>query len=303
MNQDISVLNDRFAIGNRINFRDIGDGFMVANIANRHCSASIALQGAHLLSWTPSGQQPVIWMSDDAQLRKGKSVRGGIPVCWPWFGAHDSERSFPAHGFARTSMWNVRSTKLLANDGCYISFQLAVAANHPLWPHPTLCELRMTLGTTLEIQLITTNHGDEAMTISQALHTYFAVGDIRSVSVLGLDGCAYLDKPDEFKQKQQHGPVTFNDEVDRIYLDTADDCLIIDPIHQRNIRIAKTGSASTIVWNPWQQRAAAMGDMGEGGYLTMLCVESANAADDRVEIKSGSSHTLSVRYSIEHPET
>ncbi len=303
MNQNISALNNRFAIDDRISFRDLGGEFIVADIANRHCSASISLQGAHLLSWTPSGQQPVIWMSDDAQLRKGKSVRGGIPVCWPWFGAHDSEISFPAHGFARTSMWNVTASELLADDSCYISFQLAVAANHPLWPHPTQCELRMTLGATLDMQLITTNHGDEAMTIGQALHTYFSVGDIRSVSVLGLDGCAYLDKPDEFKQKQQHGPVILHDEVDRVYLNTADDCLIKDPIHQRSIRIAKTGSASTIVWNPWQQRAEAMGDMGDDGYLTMLCVESANAADDRIEIQPGSSHTLSIRYSIEYPET
>jgi len=302
MNQNVSVLNDRFAIDGRISFRDVGDGFMVADIVNRHCSASIALQGAHLLSWTPSGQQPVIWMSQEAQLGKGQSVRGGIPVCWPWFGAHDSENSFPAHGFARTSMWNVIATKLLADGNCHISFQLAVATSHPLWLHPTICELRMTLGATLDMQLITTNTGDETITIGQALHTYFAVGDIRSVTVLGLDDCAYLDKPDGFKQKQQYGPITFNDEVDRVYLDTADDCLVKDLIHQRSVRITKTGSASTIVWNPWQQRAAAMGDMGEDGYLAMLCVESANAADDRVEIQPGGSHTLSVRYSIEYPE-
>ena len=303
MNQNLSALNNRFAIEDRISFHDPGDECIIADITNRHCSASIALQGAHLLSWIPAGQQPVIWMSDDARLRKGKSIRGGIPVCWPWFGAHDPENSFPAHGFARTSMWNVTTTELLADDSCRISFKLAVAANPPLWPHATQCELHVTLGATLDMQLITTNRSDEAITVSQALHTYFAVSDIRSVSLLGLDGCPYLDKPDDFKRKQQHGPVIFNDEVDRIYLDTTDDCLIKDPVHQRSIRIAKAGSASTIVWNPWQQRADAMGDMGDDGYLTMLCVESANAADDRIEIQPESSHTLSIRYSIEYSGT
>jgi len=303
MTQRITDLNNRFGIDGRISFRDSGGEFIVADIINRHCSASIALQGAHLLSWVPSGQQPVIWISQDAQFCKGKSVRGGIPVCWPWFGAHDSESSFPAHGFARTSVWDVTATELLADKRCSISFRLSLADGHPLWPRPTLCELHITLGETLDMQLVTTNHSDEIITIGQALHTYFSVGDIRSASVLGLDGCAYLDKPDGFKRKQQHGPVTFNDEVDRVYLDTTDDCLIEDPLQHRSIRIEKTGSASTIVWNPWQQRAAEMGDLGKDGYFTMLCVESANAADDRIEIQPGSTHALSVRYSLEHLET
>lgn len=303
MHQNIAVLNDRFTIDEKINFRDMGAGFIVAEITNRHGSASIALQGAHLLSWLPSGQSPVIWMSQDAKLARGQSIRGGIPVCWPWFGAHGSDSSFPAHGFARTALWDVKSTELLADDNCQIVFQLDVAADHPLWPQPILCELHVTLGTVLKMQLITTNTGNQGVVIGQALHTYFAVGDIRRITVAGLDGCAYLDKPDGFKQKLQRGPVTFDDEVDRIYLDTTNDCIIQDPVYRRNIRIAKTGSASTIVWNPWQQRAAAMGDMGKDGYRTMLCVESANAADDRIEIQPDGRHTLSVQYSIEPSET
>jgi len=300
MPQNISTLNDSFAIDRKISFRDSGGGFTVADITSRHGTAAVALQGAHLLSWTPAGQQPVIWMSNDAQFTSGKSIRGGIPVCWPWFGAHASEATFPAHGFARTSLWTVTAAEQLPDDHFRISFQFSVDNHHPFWPHPTMCELHMAFGTTLQLELVTTNLSDAYITITEALHTYFAIGDIAAVSVDGLDGCTYLDKPDHFKPKQQHGAITFANEVDRVYLDTEADCLIHDRQLQRTIRIAKSGSTSTIVWNPWQHRAAEMGDMGEDGYRSMLCVESANTADNRIMIAPNGSHTLSVCYSVKN---
>jgi len=300
MAQNISTLNHSFAIDKKIRFRDAGDGFPVADITTGHGTAAVALQGAHLLSWVPADQEPVIWMSKDAQFATGKSIRGGTPVCWPWFGAHASEAAFPAHGFARTSLWTVTATEQLPDDNIRISFRFSVDNHHPLWPQPMQCELHITCGATLQLELVTTNQGDAAITITEALHTYFAIGDIAAVSVDGLDGCAYLDKPEDFKLKQQHGTITFDNEVDRVYLETTGDCLIHDKQWQRTIRIAKSGSASTIVWNPWQQRAAEMGDMGKDGYRSMLCVEGANAADNRIVIAPNGSHTLSVYYSVEN---
>ena len=298
MNQNLAALIKQFSISAHISFSDLGDGFIIADIKNEHCTASIALQGAHLLSWTPKNEQPVIWMSEDAQFSRGKSIRGGIPVCWPWFGAHVSEPSFPAHGFARTSIWEVKATGSFDNGSSYISFRLSTDGNNPIWPHSTSCELNFKLGKMLEIELTTNNNSTEALSIGQALHTYFAVGDIRNTTVSGLDGHPYLDKPDGFKRKQQHGPISFTTETDRVYLETPDDCQIEDRELNRSIHINKSGSASTIVWNPWQDRATEMGDMGKNGYLTMLCVESANAADDVVNINPDSSHTLSACYSI-----
>jgi len=301
MEQNITALNERFAIQGEISFSDIGGGFMVADIDNEHCTASIALQGAHLLSWTPKNEQPVIWMSPDALFTKGKSIRGGIPVCWPWFGAHVNESSFPAHGFARTSSWQVITTDSLEDGGSHISFRLDTSGDSPLWPHITTCKLDIKLGKTLEMALTTDNNGDKPVTIGQALHTYFAVGDIRSTTVHGLDGRPYLDKPDGFRRKLQHGAISFSTETDRIYLETTDECLIEDQTLNRIIHIEKSGSASTIVWNPWQKRAEQMGDLGNDGYLNMLCVESANAADDVATINSGCSRTLKVHYSITKP--
>jgi len=298
MHQNIAELNHNFSIDEKISFRDAGSSFPVADISTEHCTASIALQGAHLLSWVPTDQKPVIWMSEEAQFATGKSIRGGIPVCWPWFGAHASNSTFPAHGFARTSLWSVTATEPLPDDNIRISFQLSVDKHHPLWPHPMMCALHITFGSTLQLELVTTNQSDEAITITQALHTYFAIGDIAAVTVNGLDSCTYLDKPDHFNPKQQHGSISFASEVDRVYLDTTGDCLIHDEQFQRTIRITKSGSASTIVWNPWQQRAAEMGDMGKDGFRSMLCVESANAASNKITIAPAMSHTLSACYII-----
>jgi D-hexose-6-phosphate mutarotase len=155
------------------------------------------------------------------------------------------------------------------------------------------------VGATLELDLITRNTGPESITIGDALHTYFAVSDVRNIAVDGLDGCTYIDKLDSDKHKQQSGPVTFAAETDRIYLDASADCLINDAGMQRRIRIGKRGSRSTVVWNPWLEKAEGMGDMGENGYLNMLCIESTNAADDVVTIAPGDEHHLWVSYQVE----
>ncbi len=299
MKQNSADLNNDFAIAGALQFRDRGDGFPVAEIDTPHCRAAIAIHGAHLLDWQPAGSKPAIWLSGDATLAAGRSIRGGIPVCWPWFGAHPERADYPAHGFARTACWQLCAAELLADGDCNITLRLDTTADHPFWPHASRCELQITAGAQLHLTLITYNRGAEPFTITQALHSYFAVDDIRSIAVDGLDGGRYLDKLAGFAERRQQGAIRFASEVDRIYLDTTADSLIRDPAAGRVIRITKRGSASTVVWNPWQRRAEAIGDMGENGYLRMLCVESANAADDRITIAPGSSHALAVYYSVE----
>lgn len=297
---DSSALNARYGIPEQLSFKELPDGFVVAEVTNAHATASIALQGAHLMTWIPQGGLPVIWLSSAAKFAPGKSIRGGVPICWPWFGPHPTEAKFPGHGFARTVPWDVIETQKLANGATRLVFRLQHSdATRAQWPHPSDLEIHMVVGPTLDIDLVTRNTGDRSITIGDALHTYFEVGDVRQVQVLGLDGCAYLDKVDSGMTRQQSGPVTIAGEVDRIYLQSSADCVIEDPVLKRRIRIAKKGSNSTVVWNPWIEKAEKMGDLGEDGYLNMLCVESTNAADDVIELSPGSEHHLWVRYSVE----
>ena len=299
MTTDIAALNARFGIAGQVVFKQGQGGLDVVEVNNAHSSASILLQGAHLMTWAPKGEKPVIWMSRDAKYVPGKSVRGGVPVCWPWFGPHAKEASFPGHGFARTVMWEMIGTKALP-EGTWLAFRLVpTEATRAQWPHQSEVVLQMVIGKTLDMDLATWNTGKKPITIGDALHTYFEVGDVRYAKVHGLHLIDYLDKVDGGKKKQQLGPVIVGSEVDRVYLNTADTCVIEDTKLARRIRISKQGSRSTVVWNPWIEKANKMGDLGPDGYLNMICVESTNAADDVVTLAPGAEHHLWVRYSVE----
>lgn len=304
---NLDKLNNDFALqknGNTLYFKTGKGGITVVEVQNQHASAIISLQGAHILSWIPEGEEEVIWLSDDATFAKGKSVRGGIPICWPWFGesasTHTSNEKFPAHGFARTVNWQVIKTEALDDGATSIYFTThPLDDNRQMWPADTSVEYQLTIGKKLEMELITRNNGKKAIIIGQALHTYFNVGDVSKVLLHGLDDTDYLDKLENFASKHQHGPITINQEVDRIYLDTINDCVIEDKTLNRNIIIIKCGSHSTVVWNPWQKTANKMADLGEDGYKKMLCVESCNAADDVVTIDAGKVHHLWVQYEVQ----
>lgn len=299
---DIAQLNADYGITDHVTFEEGEGGMNVVQVSNSLAEARITLQGAHITRWAPQGEQPVIWVSEDAKFAPGKSIRGGVPLCWPWFGPHETESSYPAHGFARTVPWTVTATEQLDDGRTRLQFQIEdTDQGREQWPYPTELTLTLTVGRSLEIDLCTRNTGTEPMTVGQALHTYFEVSDVSQVQLHGLEGCDYVDKVDDFKRKQQDGAVTIDQEVDRIYLGSVADCLLDDPGMKRRIRISKQGSASTVVWNPWQATAEKMGDLGKNntGYLNMLCVESANAAEDVVNIAPGEAHHLQVSYQVE----
>jgi D-hexose-6-phosphate mutarotase len=247
---------------------------------------------------------PVVWVSDAAKFAPGKSIRGGAPVCWPWFGAHASEAAFPAHGFARTVVWDVIGSRKRNDAKTELTLQLADnEQTRAQWPHATRLTLTVVVGEKLEMQLATTNLGDAPVQIGEALHTYLQISDVGSVKITGLEGSAYHDKVDNFAKKKQSGAIALKGEVDRVYVNTPAECVIEDAGLKRRIRIAKTGSQSTIVWTPWTAKAEQMGDMGVGksgaGWREMVCVESANAMDNVVTVAPGETHTLSVTYSAE----
>ena len=296
LNKDFSFANEYHSLIFKMGKGDIP----VVEIKNYQSSAAISLQGAHILSWVPAGEDDVIWLSDEAKFAVGKSVRGGVPICWPWFGPHEDNAAYPAHGFARTVLWQVTKAEAISAGETQITFQLDTRqldeTLQAMWPLPTIAEYRLTIAKTLTMELTTFNHSDQVMTIGQALHTYFKVDDVSCTKVLGLEGKDYLDKTDGFNRKTQAGAVTISAEVDRVYLDTPDDLIIDD--NKRKVIIKKKGSQSTVVWNPWKEVADKMGDLGEDGYLKMLCVESANAIEDTVDIDAGGSHSLQVIYEL-----
>ncbi len=296
---DPNTLNEKFGIPGTVAFLTAEHGALVAQVTNPHASASIARQGAQVLTWAPAGQAPVVWLSPAARFAVGKSLRGGVPVCWPWFGAHPDDASKPAHGFARNNDWQVQETARLADATRVVLRYLPGDAQRALWPFDAELSLAVTVGERLRLELTTRNTGTEAFTLTQALHTYFHVGDIGAARIEGLEGKPYIDRLAGDARVVQDGPVTIAGEVDRIYLDCPDDVAIIDPSLGRRIRISKQGSRSYVVWNPWIEKGTKFGDMGEDGYRAMLCVETTNAWDDRVRVAPGEQFTLSTEYAVE----
>lgn len=295
------ILTQRYSPGRQLTFREAG-GLIVAEIDTPQATASVCLQGAHLMAWRPLMQaEPVIWLSKQAKLVPGKSIRGGVPVCWPWFGPHATEAKLPAHGFARTVPWELAAARVYGDGSVELALVLAEnEQTRALWPHRTRAELLLTVGATLKVTLTTFNEDDHEVIIGEALHAYFHIGDIGAVRVRGLEGSVYIDKVAGGARKQQQGAISFAGETDRIYMDTATECVIEDDRLRRCIRIAKSGSRSTVVWTPWTEKADKMGDFGPGGWRGMVCVESANAAQNAVTVRPGGNHALAVEYRVEN---
>lgn len=295
----LAELNSRFGLADQLKFIEGPGGLTFAEIDNAQGTAYVCLQGAHVTTFRPKDQdEPVVWLSDYAKFAQGKSIRGGAPVCWPWFGPHATESSFPGHGFARTVMWQVSASTALDSGETQLTLMLMPnEQTHAQWPHATRLELTVTVGARLQLNLVTTNLDTETVSIGEALHTYLHIGDIADIQVTGLENTVYLDKVAGATRHTQSGPVTFNGEVDRVYVDTEATCEIVDNRLKRRIVIAKSGSRSTVVWTPWAEKADKMGDFGPDGWRRMVCVESANALENGVAIAPGASHCLHVEYS------
>jgi len=295
-------LNQQFGIAGQLSFRDDASGLVVAEFDNKFATAALCLQGAHLISWQPKSQaQPVVWVSRDAKIAAGKSIRGGAPVCWPWFGAHASEASFPGHGYARTVPWNIIESGTEPSGATRLTLRLQASdKTRAQWSHDCNLDLTVIIGDTLRMEMTTENTGKSEFVIGEALHTYLRISDIGTVSVTGLDGCEYWDKVGGSNLRKQAGAITFSGETDRVYINTAATCVIEDDKLKRRIYIKKSGSHSTVVWTPWTEKANKMGDMGQpDGWREMVCVESVNAIDNVVKVAAGNKHTMIVEYRAE----
>lgn len=297
---DLNTLNLSYAIPGHVQFKEGPGGLAVAEVSNIHAESTIALQGAHVMTYRPHGQEPVLWLSGYGKFAQGKSIRGGVPICWPWFGPHAEDPKLPGHGFARTVMWEITETRVLPDGASFLRFGLIqTEATRAQWPHPSSVELLVTVGATLKVELATRNLGEKAFQLGEAFHTYFHISDVAKTEIRGLEGCAYLDKVDNFARKQQQGVVQIESEVDRVYLDTEADILIEDRGLNRCIRVAREGSRSAVIWNPWIEKADKMGDFGPEGHRGMVCVESANAVDNVISLAPDSVHSLVTVISVE----
>ncbi|WP_419712613.1 D-hexose-6-phosphate mutarotase [Pseudomonas sp. NFX224] len=273
----------------------------------RHGQAEllVAQQGAHILSYQLAGQPPLIWLNDEAVFKTRKSIRAGVPVCWPWFGNFErnpqsvkamrvSQEPAPAHGLVRAMDWELGGIET-EGESLKVEFLLPYPEGGlPGWPHQVDLKLSIRLDEQLHISLTSHNVGTETVTISQALHSYFAVSDVRNVHVEGVNGLNYIETLEDWKTKKQSGDLRFSGETDRIYLDAPPLLSIVDPGWERRIELTSTGSRTAVIWNPWIDRAAAFSDMANDGWQRMLCIETANVMGDVVSLAAGASHTLGV---------
>jgi glucose-6-phosphate 1-epimerase len=297
--QRAEELQKQFGIPNALKFETAPGGLVHAVVTTPEAEGDVYLQGAHVAHWTPKGQRSVLFMSPKSLFALGKAIRGGVPIIFPWFGARGDGKPGPAHGFARTMAWEVESTKAEAGK---VTVRLVLKANdatRALGYGPFTVRFSVSFGAVLEMELETHNEAPSEFVFEEALHTYFAIGDIGQASVTGLDGTTCIDKTDGFKRKQQSGPVTVAKETDQVHLNTKATCVVHDPVWKRRLVIDKSGSDSTVVWNPWKEKTAGMADMAPGDWHDMICVETTNAADNAVHLAGGATHTMRAVVKVE----
>ncbi|QTN33244.1 D-hexose-6-phosphate mutarotase [Akkermansiaceae bacterium] len=272
-----------------VRLSDAAPSYPVFEIDHPTCVARVALHGAHVMSWKPVDEDEVLYLSPDAVYKEGKAIRGGIPVCWPWFNAHPTNPEMPSHGIARTRFWELVEAGE-SGEGVDLKFEMSEG----IW-HATLT---VKAGAELEVMLETRNPNEIPIVVSGALHSYFAVSDIEQVRVVNLEGADYLDTVGTPTMRKQTVALGFGSEVDSIY-DSSSSILLVDDLSGRTILIEKSGSPSTVVWNPWVEKAAAFGDLPDDGYRKFCCIEAAIANDRAVIVMPGETHVLSTRISVE----
>jgi glucose-6-phosphate 1-epimerase len=264
------------------------------------CTGEIYLHGAHVTGWTPRGGRPVIWMSGASAFAPGRPIRGGIPLCFPWFGPHPANAALPAHGFARLVPWALEGVR---REGESIRVTLGLRTGtewQDAWPHRCALTCMVDFGARLAVELAVRNVGDSSCTFDEALHTYFGVGDVRQVAVEGLAGTTCVDKTRGGERRVEGiEPIRFTGETDRVYLGIETAATIVDAAWQRRIVVRKHGSRTTVVWNPWIAKARAMPDFGDDEWPAMVCVETANALDDAITLPPGGEHRLRAEIHVE----
>ena len=296
---DLAQLNEHFGLPGVLAFDATASGLIKAEITTPHAKATVYLQGAHLTAWEPAGQQPVIFTSRKTELAPGKAIRGGIPVCFPWFAARHDGKTGPSHGFGRIQDWTL-AFAALAGDDIHLTFTLGpTEMSRGLGFDHFRLAYQLIIGQTLTVQLTVANDGASPLIFEEALHTYYKVADVHEITVTGLEGVTYLDKNDLLQAKKQDGAISITSPTDRVYLNTTATYVIHDAVSKRRIHVAKTNSNTTVVWNPWESGAKKLTDMDPTEWHEFVAVETVNAAEDTITLAPGASHTMQAHILVE----
>jgi D-hexose-6-phosphate mutarotase len=263
--------------------------------------AAVFLHGGHVAHFQPKGEKPVLWTSAESRFESGKPIRGGVPVCFPWFGPKAGAPEAPMHGFARILPWVVTDVRREDVGALRAVLELTPqAAARGGFPHELGLELAVRVSRSLRLELAVKNVDAAPARFEEALHSYFAVSDVRQAAIRGLEGVAYLDKTAAMARKPgEASPIAIAAETDRVYLEATGTVTIEDPGWQRRIVVSKSGSATTVVWNPWIARARAIADFGDDEWPRMVCVETANAGDAAVSLAPGATHVMTAEIAVE----
>ncbi len=278
-----------------LELKKMPNGFEYIEVRNDAASAKIALQGAHIFSYKPHDKEELLWLSEVSSFEPLKAIRGGIPLCWPWFGMNE-DKTLPQHGFSRTSMFELLESKEVDSRTTTLRLQLTQTPQSlKLWKYDFVLELKLTISDTLTLELTTTNTDTKTFSITQALHTYLSISDIEDIVIEGLEQKPYYDALTQ-EQYIQKGSVVFNAELDRVYQKVDASLTLIDS--SRIINVKNEGSSSVVVWNPWIEKCARMSAMKNNAYKDFVCIESANAMDDYRVLQPKKSHTLKATLSF-----
>ncbi|HUB27630.1 MAG TPA: D-hexose-6-phosphate mutarotase [Tepidisphaeraceae bacterium] len=269
-------------------------------LTNPDSEAQLYPYGSHVSSWKPKGQKDVLFLSKSSLFTPGKAIRGGVPIIFPWFGPRQGHPESPAHGFARTTMWNVAGCDNRPNGSCAMSLELTSSdATRAIWPNDFLLRFTIAAEKKLTLSLSVTNTGRAPFTFEEAMHTYLAIGDIRQTTITGLAGVQYIDKVDKFTRKTPGPePIVISGETDRVYLNTRSTCVVDDGAWKRKISVAKENSNATVVWNPWIEKAKAFADFGDDEWPEMVCIETCNVGENSVTLEPGKSHVMTAIVSL-----
>lgn len=281
---------------NEIEYQQQLSGRTNAILRNQYGDVTVSLYGGQVISYRPTGQSEVFYLSDKAEYITGKAIRGGAPICWPWFGQDIQRPSRGSHGFARTQPWQVIGSEHTSAGETVLRLALRDSMTTlAIWPYHFLLQLEIRLGASLQLTLTTHNTGSQPFFYTQAIHSYFQIGDIHTTTVSGLDGISYLDKTLNFTTQQQQGVLKIDKEIDRIYLQPPSKVTLSA---RAQLQIESEGSATTVVWNPWEAASRKLSDMAQDDYQRFLCIETANAAKDEIRLMPGKQHRLVARYQV-----
>ncbi len=291
---DIEELEDKFSIEGEVGFAELEEGFPVITVVNKFAEADISLYGAQVINFRPYSTLGILWMSPESLLEEGRAIRGGIPVCFPWFGPHKNDKSKPQHGFARLMYWNVVETQTLQGGETLVRLQLNSSEKTKIyWPHDFCAEIIVEVGKSLTVTLKITNTSSETFEYTDALHSYYTLSGIDNITIDGLQNTKYLDNLTQGESMQVESLLKIDKEVDRNYLDTEAPCIIQDEAFNRKIVAAKSGSKVTTVWNPWEETCRKIGDMPDDAYQTFVCIEAVNSGSNTIKLAPGESHEMS----------